>query len=318
MNASSARRQLPSRKTPCPKGHFKWPRHTGVSLVEVIVVVFILVILLALSIPFVRNMRELTRRSNCDQNLIRLGLAMQAYSTDNAHLPSGTASYNATFRFWPEVPSPADPDADASPVDLAIVSEPEGYHHNWALASLPYVDQVGLSQSIDTTSSIYADSNRLIRETMIPVFRCPSDDSVPTNASYAGLHHSAANPISASNNGLMFLNGWVRPEEVPDGMSSTILFGEKLSFTGELGWCSGTRATLRNAGHEINAIPQSDQMENPSFVGGLGSRHFGGASVIKGDGAVTFISETIDQKLFQSMVNRNDQLELASDAAITE
>lgn len=318
MNAFPARRHLPSRPTSSPSSDCKRPRHAGVSLVEVIVVVFILIILLALSIPFVRNMRELTRRSNCDQNLIRLGLAMQAYSTDQAHLPSGTASFNATFRFWPEVPSPDEPNTDASPVDLAIVSEPDGYHHNWALASLPYVDQVGLFQSVDTAASIYSESNRLIRETMIPVFRCPSDDSVPTNASYAGLHHSTASPIRASNDGLMFLNGWVRPEEVPDGMSSTILFGEKLSFAGELGWCSGTRSTLRNAGHVINTIPQADQLENPSFVGGLGSRHFGGASIIKGDGAVTFVSETIDQRLFRSMVNRNDQLGVGTDTATTE
>ncbi|MEO9592191.1 DUF1559 domain-containing protein, partial [Rhodopirellula bahusiensis] len=106
MIAASPRRDFrphPSITRECRT--WREPR-SGVSLVEVIVVVLIVLILLALSIPFVRNMRELTRRSNCDQNLIRLALAMQAYSSDQAHLPSGTASFDATFRFWPEASPP--------------------------------------------------------------------------------------------------------------------------------------------------------------------------------------------------------------------
>ncbi|KLU05476.1 putative signal peptide and transmembrane protein [Rhodopirellula islandica] len=316
MNAASHRR-LVRFETSLPWNRRQRPLpRPGVSLVEVMVVVLIVLILLSLSIPFVRNMRELTRRSNCDQNLVRLSLAMQAYSTDQAHLPTGTASFNATFRFWPEVPSTGEP--VAADAELAIASAPEGYHHNWVPALLPYVDQTGLFQSIDFTSSVYSDSNRLIRETMVPVFRCPSDDSAPTNSSYAGLHHSVASPIGTSNDGLLFLNAWVRSEEVPDGMSATILLGEKLSFPGDLGWLSGTRATLRNSGHPINSFPQEEQLSDLSFVGGLGSRHFGGASVLKGDGAVTFLSETVDQPLFQSMVNRNDRADAESNAADAE
>ncbi|MEO9930613.1 DUF1559 domain-containing protein [Rhodopirellula bahusiensis] len=309
MIAASPRRDFrphPSITRECRT--WREPR-SGVSLVEVIVVVLIVLILLALSIPFVRNMRELTRRSNCDQNLIRLALAMQAYSSDQAHLPSGTASFDATFRFWPEASPPVESEVGSSTIDLSITSQPEGYHHNWATSLLPHVDQTGLFQSIDSSASIYAESNRLIRETMVPVFRCPADESIPTNASYAGLHHSNTSPIGASNDGLLFLNAWVRSEEIADGMSATILLGEKRSFASELGWCSGTRATLRNAGHPINSIPQEEQLSDLNFVGGLGSRHFGGASVVKGDGAVTFLSETIDQPLFQSMVKRNDRSE---------
>jgi type II secretory pathway pseudopilin PulG len=287
----------------------------GISLVEVIVVVLIVLILLALSIPFVRNMRELTRRSNCDQNLIRLGLAMQAYSSDQSHLPTGSASFNATFQLWPNIPSSEITTADTPEQPASIVSEPVGYHHNWVSALLPYVDQAGLFQSIDYSASVYADSNRLIRETMVPVYRCSSDDPSPTNSSYAGLHHSLSSPITASNDGLLFLNAWVRPDEVPDGMSATILLGEKLSYPGDLGWVSGTRATLRNSGTPINSQPDEEQLAAPSFVGGLGSRHFGGANVLKGDGAVTFLSETIDLPLYQSMVNRHDRLNVESNEA---
>ncbi|WDQ14798.1 DUF1559 family PulG-like putative transporter [Rhodopirellula sp. P2] len=307
MNAATHRRLVRFDTSHTRKRRADQLPRPGVSLVEVIVVALIVLILLSLSIPFLRNMRELTRRSNCDQNLVRLSLAMQSYSTDQGHLPTGTASFNATFRLWPEVPSPGDPVADVAETELAITSVAEGYHHNWVPALLPYVDQTGLFQSIDFTASVYADSNRLSRETMVPVFRCPADDSAPTNSSYAGLHHSVASPIGTSNDGLLFLNAWVRSEEVPDGMSATILLGEKLSFPGDLGWLSGTRATLRNSGHPINSSPEEEQLEDLRFVGGLGSRHFGGASVLKGDGAVTFLSETIDQPLFQSMVNRNDR-----------
>ncbi|MCC9658585.1 DUF1559 family PulG-like putative transporter [Rhodopirellula halodulae] len=265
------------------------------SWIEVIVVVLIVFVLLALSIPFVRNMRELTRRSNCEQNLVRLAMAIQAYSTDNDHLPSGTATFNATFLEWPEAGSEL---AGTPTAEIEISSEPDGYHHSWSIAVLPHLDQIGLFQSVDQDASIYAESNRLIRETTVPVFRCPADDSTLMHSSYAGLHDSTDTPIGSLDDGLLFANSWVSKDGVIDGLSTTILLGEKRSSPDGLGWTSGTRATLRNAGEAINA---------DETISGLGSLHFGGANVAKGDGSVTFLSQTIDQTIYRAMVKRNDK-----------
>jgi hypothetical protein len=51
---------------------------------------------------------------------------------------------------------------------------------------------------------------------------------------------------------MFFLNSRLRYEDVADGTAHTLFVGEK--FVGsdpDLGWLSGTRATLRNTGHSL-------------------------------------------------------------------
>ena len=66
--------------------------------------------------------------------------------------------------------------------------------------------------------------------------------------SYAGVHHDVEAPIAADNHGVLFLNSHVRYEDVTDGTSQTLFVGEKLNDGLDLGWASGTRASLRNTG----------------------------------------------------------------------
>ena len=46
----------------------------------------------------------------------------------------------------------------------------------------------------------------------------------------------------------MYLNSHISQKDVTDGTTHTIYVGEKLSDEQDLGWMSGTRATLRNTG----------------------------------------------------------------------
>jgi hypothetical protein len=66
------------------------------------------------------------------------------------------------------------------------------------------------------------------------------------SSNYAGCHHDAEAPIDKDNHGLLFLNSRIRYADIFDGSSQTILLGEALNRSDELGWVSGTRATLRN------------------------------------------------------------------------
>ena len=59
---------------------------------------------------------------------------------------------------------------------------------------------------------------------------------------------------------MLFLNSHVSERDVTDGPEHTIYVGEKRVDEGDLGWMSGTRATLRNAGTPINQTPTEAQV----------------------------------------------------------
>lgn len=270
--------------------------HGGFSLLETLVVMAILLILLAISIPFVRDMRSLTRRSNCDQNLIRLVQATQSYSSDFGHLPSGTFTFNATVELTDDEPT--------------VRCLPDDYHQNWISSLLPYLDRQGLYQSIQYEYSVYSEANRLAREVDIAFLRCPAATTtqVPNTSSYVGMHSSESTPIGQRNSGTLMLNRWIDEVDVADGMSYTILMGEKISPPEyDLGWMSGTRSSLRNAGTAINAKVPIEAYRDPLFVGGLASHHAGGATVAMGDASIKFLSDSIEMSVYQSMADRSDQ-----------
>ena len=66
------------------------PRPSGFTLVELLVVIAIIGVLVGMSLPAIQNMREMSRRSNCQHNLMQLSMAISAYYARNGFFPSGT------------------------------------------------------------------------------------------------------------------------------------------------------------------------------------------------------------------------------------
>ena len=106
---------------------------------------------------------------------------------------------------------------------------------------------------------------------------------------------------------------------ISDGLGYTLFVGEKPAELPDLGWMSGTRATLRNTGHVPNtsAAPQAPSDPDPAkadaeaakmllFVGGFSSAHVGGVQIGLGDASVRFVSDEIDSSLWQQLGNRSD------------
>jgi prepilin-type N-terminal cleavage/methylation domain-containing protein/prepilin-type processing-associated H-X9-DG protein len=258
---------------------------SGFTLIELLVVIAIIGVLISLLLPAVQAAREAARRAQCCNNLMQLGIALQNYESAHEVLPSGVVNETGPIK-----------------------NLPKGYHMSWAVQILPFVEQKNVFNHIDFKSSVYNEANTTVRAVFLGVFTCPSDpfggggDSPAS--SYAACHHHVEAPIAADNKGVFFLNSRIRLDDIPDGTSNTIFLGEKRRDA-DLGWMSGTRATLRNTGTLPNAVALPSQ-SNPDPVGGYGSLHPGGSNVCFGDGSVRFLKASISATVFQCLGNRMD------------
>jgi prepilin-type N-terminal cleavage/methylation domain-containing protein len=208
-------------------------RQRGYTFTEILVVIAIIGILVALLLPAVQAAREAARRMNCAKNLEQLIIAVHNYEMLHQVYPPGTT--NATG---------------------PIQSLPQGYHHNWIIQLLPYLEQKNADAHIDRLVGVYHPNNMPVRRIDIETFSCPSAPrALRAYSDYAGVHNDVEAPIDATNNGVFFLNSRIGYFDLKDGSSNTLFIGEKETYAGDLGWMSGTRATLRNTGLLINAAP---------------------------------------------------------------
>jgi hypothetical protein len=127
---------------------------------------------------------------------------------------------------------------------------------------------------------------------------------------YAGCHHHKETSIDADNKGVLFLNSKIRFGQIVDGSSNTILIGEKFVDSADLGWASGTRASLRNTGEFLNrnawqALNRGAK-DPVSFVGGFGAHHSNVAVFGMTDGSVQTIQTGIAAKVLRNLGNRAD------------
>ena len=214
------------------------------TLIELLVVIVIIGILITLLLPAVQACREAARRVNCNSNLSQLILAVHSYESAHEMYPPGTIDAKGP-----------------------IVNARVGYHHNWMIQILPYLEQRNTWHAIDKRLSVYHAKNAPIAALHLPIMFCPSSPAPRGNLCFAGVHHDAEKPIDAKDNGTFFLNSRLRYEDVEDGTSNTLFLGEKLPDGWELGWTSGTRASLRNTGSGINSLTFATGLPRPGGPG---------------------------------------------------
>ena len=215
----------------CPKSASETPpAGRGFTLVELLVVIAIIGILVALMLPAIQSSRESARRASCTNKISQLILALHDYDGAHEHFPAGTIN-------------PTGP----------IKNLPVGQAISWIAPILPYIEERALSANIDMSLSAYDQKNDRARQTTIELLICPScpaNDSPFSN--YAGCHHDVEAPIDVNNRGVLFLNSKITRDDLKDGAGYTIFLGEKLPDDYDLGWLSGTPATLRNTGTPLN------------------------------------------------------------------
>lgn len=268
------------------------------TLVELLVVIAIIGILVGLLLPAVQAAREAARRCSCTNNLGQLGLAMHHFEFNREHLPSGATDSQA----------PAATDGSSQNI-------------SWVVDILPYIEMRNIYANIDRKAGANAPENQQAKSIQIAVLLCPSAPiehgtkdiwDLSATSNYAGCYHDSEAPLSKDNNGVLFLNSRLRYSEILDGLSTTILLGEKISLENDRGWISGTRATLRNTG-TLPASPRIsrgqvilDTNVSPDEFGGFGSFHGTGGNFAFADGSIRYLSNSIDPQLYQNLGNRKD------------
>ena len=256
------------------------------TLFELLVVIAIIGILIGMMMPAVGAMHEAARRTTCQSHLARLGIALQKYEATYGALPAGTTDTKGP-----------------------IHSAPQGIALSWNVRLLPYIDEQGTFKHVDLEAGAYAEKNAQVRAMRLAAFVCPSERNglQTTNpaSNYAGCHHDVEAPIAEDNHGVLFLNSHISERDVTDGIGNTIYLGEKRTDPGDLGWMSGTRATLRNTGTPIDpADPETPKSD--LIVGGFASCHPAGTNFAFGDAAVRFVSSQIDKQVYQQLGHRAD------------
>jgi prepilin-type N-terminal cleavage/methylation domain-containing protein len=130
----------------------------GFTLVELLVVIAIIGILVALLLPAVQAAREAARRSQCQNNLRQIGLAVLNYENASRTFPMGATLFEGST--WHAFILPFIEDAALK--DLMTFGENASGNWQWAQPG-PY-----------TYPLVPPYQNIQPLETVIPIFRCPS------------------------------------------------------------------------------------------------------------------------------------------------
>jgi prepilin-type N-terminal cleavage/methylation domain-containing protein/prepilin-type processing-associated H-X9-DG protein len=123
----------------------------GFTLVELLIVISIIGILVALTMPAINAAREAGRRAQCSNNLHQLGLACQAFESKFQSYPSG-----GWGKWWAGVP-----ERGTGP------TQPGGWHYN----ILPFMDQLDLHE-MGRNGNKAEGAARV--QTVVATFLCPT------------------------------------------------------------------------------------------------------------------------------------------------
>jgi prepilin-type processing-associated H-X9-DG protein len=206
---------------------------------------------------------------------------------------------------------------------------PSGYHFGWLTQILPFLGQNNLARRFDPSVGLYDPANLTARQFTIDIFICPDDPAAGatrggTNgvlSSYAACHHHVEAPIDTTNTGVFYLNSKVGDDDIADGLANTIFLGEKGNAVLDLGWASGTRATLRNTDELVNparaAAASASGVAPPGtsgagrlpgslYVGRFDCIHGRGSNFLFGDGSVRRVEYSVDRQVYQRLGHRSD------------
>ena len=254
----------------------------GFSIEETLVVIAVVTLALSLALPVVARARRAAGASRCVNNLRQLGLAAHHHAGRTGAFPAG-----------------------ALPLHAGAGTVPLG----WQARLLDEVDQQRLTETADFAAGFDAPANAPLTRTPVDSYSCPAD---PAGAwgSYAGMRHHRAGLPAETDSGLLIFGRAIPPDAAYDGLSNTLLCGEKRSDVGRWGgfavsgWAAGDAATLRTA-----QFPPGPHPGKPPATGFRGHHDLGGPAACLfsvADGAVRPVAHGVDRDVFRRLAHRAD------------
>ena len=275
------------------------PRRTGLTQLEVLVVLAILGTLAGLLLPAVVLTRRAADRLRCTNNLKQIGLALHNYHDATGSFPPGLAT--DSYRYL-----------------------------TWMGRLLPYTEQNDLWQQAQSAYGVTPMPWQAPHpgDRALALYACPADPRMllapPTVDVYWLAGGATLQPITVrvgltsylgvsgtdlrSRDGLFYPGSNIRLKDVTDGASQTLLVGERPP-SGDLQygwWYAGQGQKLTGSAdvvlgaREVNVIlpgcppgPYAfgpDRIENPCAMFHFWSMHSGGANFLLADASVHFLS----------------------------
>lgn len=268
----------------------------GLTLIEKLIVIAIIAILVGLLLPAVQKVRDAAARAACQNHLRQIGLAHHQFHQAQGRLPAGVGSFdNAEPRF-----------------EDAVLT--------WHMWLLPYIEQGALWEQIVQAYAIDPTFDRNPPHTgktqqVVKLYLCAAESR--TQNPYAGWAMTSYVGVAGTRvprgDGVLYYQSRVRFGDITDGLSSTLLVGERPpSARLDLGRWHGGWGQIQN-GFATNTLGMVEftygwidgcppgpygfapgQINNQCDAYHFWSLHATGANFLLCDGSVHFIRYSAD------------------------